>query len=313
MNKKSIFISGIAVLAVVVGGAIFYSYSISTADKDMEKEPVVSDPLARADPKNISYNVAGESITLVDGKYERAITPETQARKTISIFGEPTTGDVDADGDLDAAMYLTHNEGGSGTFYYLVLAINTNGVYTGTNAMLLGDRIAPQNIDFVEGRFVANYSERNAGEPFTTPPSRGKSLWVHYDPKTNEVGELVRDFEGEADPSRMTLGGHEWKWVRTTRNNMSVVTPKQKDAFILSFKKDGVFTLATDCNNVGGRYVLDKDILNFDSIVATEMFCENSQEGEFASMLNDVATYRFTSKGELIFELEDKKGVVTFR
>lgn len=313
MKNNSTVIFVFASLATLLSCGIIYFTYYSGAMNNIKKEQAVNTPVMSIDPKNTSYVVAGQSITLINGKFERAAAPGSRSQETIAIFGEPVTGDVDADGDLDAAMYLTHNEGGSGTFYHLVLAINTNGVYTGTNAMLLGDRIAPQNIDFVEGRFVANYSERNLDEAFTTPPSRGKSLWVHYDSKTNEIGELVRDFEGEADPSRMTLGGHEWKWVRTTRNNMSVVTPKQKDAFILSFKKDGVFTLATDCNNVGGRYVVDKNILNFDSIVATEMFCENSQEGEFVSMLNDVATYRFTSKGELIFELEDKKGVVTFR
>ena len=44
----------------------------------------------------------------------------------------------------------------------------------------------------------SSFAERKAGEPFTTQPSVGKSVWVYYDKKTGEIGELVQNFESES-------------------------------------------------------------------------------------------------------------------
>jgi hypothetical protein len=64
--------------------------------------------------------------------------------------------------------------------------------------MFLGDRIAPQNINIIDGRAVANFVEHHPGESFATPPSVGKSVWIHLDTKNMELGEWVKDFEGES-------------------------------------------------------------------------------------------------------------------
>jgi hypothetical protein len=49
------------------------------------------------------------------------------------------------------------------------------------NALLLGDRIAPLTVDFLDGRFVYNYLERRPGEPMTQAPSVVTSLWIRCD------------------------------------------------------------------------------------------------------------------------------------
>ncbi|MEI6528440.1 MAG: Gmad2 immunoglobulin-like domain-containing protein [bacterium] len=115
-----------------------------------------------------------------------------------TIFGEPVIGDLNADGLPDKALWLVENPGGSGTFFYAQLLINNGSGYTPTNTMFLGDRIAPQNINIMDGRAVYNFAERRANEPMTTPPSIGKSVWINYDQKTNQIGEWVKDFEGES-------------------------------------------------------------------------------------------------------------------
>ena len=106
-------------------------------------------------------------------------------------FGEPIYGNLNNDGLADQAVWLTDSPGGSGTFYYAELLINTGSGYKATNAILLGDRIAPQNINIQNGRAVYNFAERKANEPFTTPPSVGKSVWVNYDSKTNQISEVA--------------------------------------------------------------------------------------------------------------------------
>ena len=142
------------------------------------------------DPFNTTYTISGKEYQLVNGKVEN---------ESVKVFGEPVYADLDKDGDLDAVMYLTQETGGSGTFFYIVIAINDDSAYKGTEAMLLGDRIAPQNINIIDGRAVANFAERKVGEPMTTQPSIGKSVWIHYDSATGKIGEWVKDFEGESN------------------------------------------------------------------------------------------------------------------
>jgi hypothetical protein len=154
--------------------------------------------LTGTDVKNMTYMMGEETFTLVNGVAEKTFPPGSASKNTLRIFGEPVYGDLNGDENAtDAAILLQNDTGGSGTFYYAVLVMNDNGVYFPTNSMFLGDRIAPQTVEIHDGRAVYNIVERRADEPFTTPPSMGKSVWVYYDAKTNEIGEWVKDFEGE--------------------------------------------------------------------------------------------------------------------
>ncbi|MCX6757115.1 MAG: hypothetical protein NTW35_03150 [Candidatus Nomurabacteria bacterium] len=145
------------------------------------------------DVKNLTYIVENETFNLVNGVANNETIKESKTKNTLSIFGEPIYGDLNGDGvGNDAAIILVNNPGGSGTFYYAVLAINTNGEYKTTNALLLGDRIAPQTVEIPDGVALFNYAERNAGEPMTTQPSNGKSLWINYDANSGKISELVK-------------------------------------------------------------------------------------------------------------------------
>lgn len=126
---------------------------------------------------------------------------------------------------------------------------------------------------------------------------------------------VVTDFEGEADPSRMTLSMNSWKWISAQYNDGTEVRPKKEGAFVLTFDGKGNFSTKTDCNSLGGKYGIDQggDTIEFFDIVSTQMFCQDSQEGDFVKLLMNIGSYHFTSKGELIFELKFDSGVVIFR
>ncbi len=134
-----------------------------------EKPPVES---ARPSmPEGVTIRIDGQPVDL---------------QGTTHPFGAPVYGDLDADGDRDAVMLIQQNSQGSGTFYYVAVATNVDGSYEGSNAVFLGDRIAPQNVEIREdGLIIANYADRNPGEPFTTQPSRGVSKYLRI-----EGGEL---------------------------------------------------------------------------------------------------------------------------
>ena len=92
------------------------------------------------------------------------------------MWGQPVYGDMDGDGDKDAALLLTRDSGGSGTFYYVAAAINVKGRYQGTNAVLLGDRIAPMDIGIRSGAVVVNYADRRPEEPMSARPTVDKTV-----------------------------------------------------------------------------------------------------------------------------------------
>lgn len=142
------------------------------------------------DYKTATYYLSGDEVHLGEGG--------------LTYFGNEVEGDLDGDGDVDKAFLVTHEPGGSGTFFYLAGAIYQDGKYKGSNLMLIGDRIAPQTTEFrmleapYGARVIVNYADRGPGEPFTTRPSFGKSLYTKYSSTSNDFGVVVQDFEGES-------------------------------------------------------------------------------------------------------------------
>ncbi len=257
------------------------------------------------DYKNATYVVEGEPVTLSNG---------VSADGSTRYFGNEVTGDLNADGRPDRAFLLTSDGGGSGIFYYLVGALQTEaGTYNGTRAVFVGDRIAPQTTEFQNGIVVVNYADRAPGEPMTAQPSVGKTLRLKYDPVGEDFGIVANNFEGEADPSRMTLSMQTWVWDSALYNDGREITPKKTGAFTLTFKTDGTFTATTDCNQMGGSYTTAaNNQITFGDIYMTKMFCEGSQEIEFSQMLSNTSGYHFTSRGQLILDLKFDSGSVVF-
>jgi len=142
---------------------------------------------APAEVKNITVTLDGDTVTLNDGVAEKPAAPGSAAQNTVRIVGEPVMGDATGDGRADAALLLENDPGGSGTFYYAVLAVDDDGSYRATNAVSLGDRIAPRGVEFTDGRFVYRYLERRPGEPLAVTPSVEKRTEITVDAATNRI------------------------------------------------------------------------------------------------------------------------------
>lgn len=266
-----------------------------------------------SDYKNIEYVIDGQKIKLVNGYAETEIVPGSASKIITKYFGNEVKYDFDKDGGEDVAFLLTQQTGGSGTFYYVVAALNTVNGYVGSDAVFLGDRIAPQTTEINNGKVVVNFAERKSGEDFSTPPSIGKSVELIFDSKTMQFGEVAQNFEGEADPAVMKLDMKKWNWVSTKYNDGKNIVPRTENKFTLTFNKPKNFSATTDCNGIGGEYILSGNKISFDKMMSTMMFCENSQENDFSKSLGEVQSYYFTSKGELIFNLKLDSGTMIFR
>ncbi len=253
-------------------------------------------------PLDATYTVAGEKITLKDGVSEIEVAPGSSSKIVTRYFGNDTIVDLNADGRNDSVFMLTQETGGSGTFFYVAAALNTKDGYVGSHALLVGDRIAPQTMEKgIDGSVTVNYVDRKSGESFAIPPSVGKSLRLRFNSETMEFGELVQNFEGEADTMRMTLGMKKWEWVSAVYPDGTRITPKKEKVFTLTFGKDTSFSASTDCNSIGGKYIATSEkSLQFGEMMSTLMYCEDSQEQIFSELLSTVTMFQFTGKGELI-------------
>lgn len=120
----------------------------------------------------------------------------------------------------------------------------------------------------------------------------------------------LEEDEGVIEPSLRTLDVKPWQWVGATYKDGSAVAPKTVGDFVMTFSSSGGVSFDTDCNSMSGSYEAYSGGLTFGPIASTKMFCEDSKESEFASLISDTKTYRFTSKGELLLETTDGATVI---
>ena len=126
------------------------------------------------------YSIGGQPIRLADGLAEAPAAPGSAAQEIVTrYFGNEVTGDLNGDGRDDVAFLLTQETGGSGTFFYVVAALDLPGGLVGTEGLFLGDRIAPQTTELrPDGVVVVNYADHALEESLSSPPSVGKSMLV---------------------------------------------------------------------------------------------------------------------------------------
>ena len=122
---------------------------------------------------------------MANGVSEIPVAPGSASTVTTRYFGNEARGYLNGDGLEDVAFLITQDGGGSGLFYYVVVALKTQDGYKTTNAFLIGDRIAPQSTDINTSakELDVNFAERKAGEPMTTQPSVGATLVLKVTPE----------------------------------------------------------------------------------------------------------------------------------
>ena len=175
----SVAVIGVIVGAVAIAGFIRFNF---TSGGD-----VVSDRKSSPEISDLTITIDTQEFAMSDGV---AVIPPSQGSETantLRLIGAPVMGDSDGDGNPDAALLVQHDPGGSGTFYYAVVAINDGGSYRASNALLLGDRIEPRAVEFADGRFVYTYAERKPGDSMSERGTVEKSVTVTVD---NSAGAI---------------------------------------------------------------------------------------------------------------------------
>lgn len=168
LNKRSLTMKKIRIslIAAIIISSVLLLTACTRGTSDSKAEVV-------AGALNSSYMLEKESITLVNGVFEKKAAPNSSAVNKTQVWEQPIIGDLNADGIDDAAICLINTPGGSGTFYYIAAAIKDSNTknYKGTNAVFLGDRIQLSKISIENNIITVVYNKAEAGKAITAAPS----------------------------------------------------------------------------------------------------------------------------------------------
>ncbi|MDP1624994.1 MAG: META domain-containing protein [bacterium] len=106
-----------------------------------------------------------------------------------------------------------------------------------------------------------------------------------------------------------------WVWTGTFMNDgSSSITPRQANAFTVTFTEDGSVSGTTDCNSFMGAYSVNVGgAISFGPLGMTKMFCQGSQESAFVGAIAQASSTNFTDAGDLVLNLAMDSGNMTFR
>ena len=173
----------VTLVILIIGGFYF----INDSGSDIKVEPTPKTSEGRPDLSNATFIFEEESITLEKGKNERRIVEDSDIKEETTITDFIAYGDLNNDNKEDAAAIIVQSGGGSGVFVYVAGYISGTVRYKGTNAILLGDRVNPQDISIKNGVINVNYLDRNPDEALASEPTVSVSKQFTY--KNQELQE----------------------------------------------------------------------------------------------------------------------------
>ena len=107
-----------------------------------------------------------QTVQLTDGKYESG---SGASYESLQLLDQAGFGDINGDGNADAALLLAENNGGSGVFVYLVAMINQGDAYAQLPPALIDDRPQINSVAIENGKVIVQAVIHSAGDPMATP------------------------------------------------------------------------------------------------------------------------------------------------
>jgi len=156
---------------------------------------------------------------------------------------------------------------------------------------------------------------------------QGGTLEIRTDSSGGQYGVCLFDdgseceewafFRGECQPGEednlTMLEGNTWQWVSLVEMEPAAqsVVPSPEN-YTLTFLPDGEVSIQADCNMVVGSYTLDGHQLTITQGASTMAFCgEESLDLQYLELISRVESNTLEN-GQLVLELKDGAGRVTF-
>ena len=121
------------------------------------------------DLKNGEYQTEFSSSGKINGIYKEKIVPDSFTELVVTLSDKMAFGDLNGDGEKDAAVILIINPGGSGTFRYLAAVINQNGAPNHVASQLLGDRVKVKSLSIKSGEITVKMITHGPSDPLCCP------------------------------------------------------------------------------------------------------------------------------------------------
>lgn len=163
-----------------------------TADLAMSSTDVISESV-----RNLTYTgIYTDAVTLEDGTYTgEPFVPGSASRPTVDLV-QVAVGDLNGDGVQDAAVVLTENSGGSGSFVYLAAVVDDAGSMTNVATVLLGDRWEINSLTVTDGQIALDALRPGATDPLCCPSENVSQHYMLQDGQLVVVDETVTSAEG---------------------------------------------------------------------------------------------------------------------
>jgi heat shock protein HslJ len=140
------------------------------------------------------------------------------------------------------------------------------------------------------------------------------SLWWYQDifrsGSTSIQDETIEGINQEETIAQ--LSATRWIWIKTIMNDGTVIEPRKTNSFTLSYTSEGILQGTTDCNTFSGDYTVDGTRISYSPLAMTMMYCEDSQEQEFQSMITEAQSIFFDSDDNLVLLLPYDSGSIIF-
>lgn len=189
MNSKTRFIIALLIaLLALVSYLLFIKDTPSGSEEVILTENEGENVGFKPDPRNATYMFGDGPITLSQGRTEIQLLPNSALMEEVFLTGQVAYGDINKDDRNDSAVILVRSGGGSGSFVYVTALVSGNTGYSGSNAILIGDRVAPKNISIASGVITVEYLDRGEDEPFAVEPTIAVTKQYSY-----RNGELVEN------------------------------------------------------------------------------------------------------------------------
>lgn len=142
---------------------------------------IIEDVVNTSDiPADLSFEALGElsyhgileqPVTLIGGRFEgEPVIEGSASRPVVNLLSQPVAyGDLDDDGQPDAAVVLVSDSGGSGTFVYLAVVQSYSGTPTNVATSFLGDRVQVKSLSIEGDHLVATLLSHAPSDPACCP------------------------------------------------------------------------------------------------------------------------------------------------
>ncbi len=144
----------------------------ATETPTLAPSPSPSAALTLAALKNATYVLrsSGEpvQVILVDGAFKLNDAAHNQSI-TGKLVEPAATGDLNEDGEPDAAVIIAANFGGSGTFHELIVVLSKSSQIVQAGNLALGDRLQEKQLTIQQGIISLDYLRQGANDPMCCP------------------------------------------------------------------------------------------------------------------------------------------------